>query len=127
MSDHKKPKHRVGAGEPPKSGDEYGFVEGMERIGRGDLGRRIVAAAEKVEWKEQPPPIADNPFSGRAWTGNHGGFHFVIMDFELESQGFPGERGADGAVRTPNNEVLRLGHEFSAHVVSLARKQRGIS
>ena len=120
MSD-KGGKGRVGTG--PRSGDQYGFLEGMIRIGQERLGREVLAAVEAAVWKEVP---SDDPLSKRSWEGAAPGFRFSLVDFELGSQGYPGERGADGAV-VARGTVIRLGHALAARAVELARAQGGVS
>ena len=108
-----------------KTSDKYTFIEGMERTGQGALGRSILTALEEAKWKEQPSPAGD-PYKARMWDGKAPGFQFNVFDFELDSQGFDGERGADGAV-TGDGFVIRLGHDLSEHAVELARAQLGIT
>lgn len=109
---------------PAPSSDKYGFLEGMIRIRQEALGREILAAVEVAKWRERP---SDDPHRARTWEGTApGGFHFVVVDFEIESQGFKEQRGADGMVSVPGSAV-RLGHKLAAHAVELARRQAGIT
>jgi len=107
----------------PKSSDRYGFLEGMTRAGLSPLGRAIVDAVECASWVEVP---TDDSYRARSWRGETPGFHFVVVDFEIESQGFAGCRAADGAVTT-DGHVIRLGHELGARAVALAREKCGAS
>ena len=109
-----------------RTSDQSSFIEGMERAGKGALGRQIVDALEKATWKELPPP-SGNPYEARMWEGTTPDFRFVVLDFELDSQGFPGERGADGAATGSGFAMIRLGHDLSERAVELARKQLGIT
>lgn len=106
----------------PESSDKYDFLDGMIRIGMETLGRVIVAAAEKSTWKVVG--LHPEVHESRTWEGTGvGSFRFVVTDFDLGSQGFPGHRAADGMVAVPDYGAIRLGHSFSARCVELARKQ----
>lgn len=106
-------------GDKPRSGDKYTFLEGMRRLGKGALGQEIINAVEQAVWTSMP---SDDPFKMRVWQGVTGRFHFTVMDFELESQGFRGYRGAEGVVRV-GTEVIRLSNELAGRAVELAVAQ----
>jgi hypothetical protein len=116
-----------------ESSDKYGFLEGMIRIGQEQLGRQVVEALEAASWTSIKVDTADAAvmqYTGdvpckefRIWKGTSGKFLFIISDFEIESQSFPGQRGADGVVKTPDNTVIRLGHALSERAVQLAQKK----
>lgn len=46
-------------------------------------------------------------YKTRAFIGSAGGWNFVIVDFDIEDQGFPpGTRGYDGVARHDGNGVV---------------------
>jgi hypothetical protein len=73
-----------------------------------DYLREIEEVIPKIDdWK--PEIIENSPVDARAFTGTYGDWKLVIVDFDIENQGFPpGSRGYDGAAS--NRSKLALVH-----------------
>lgn len=83
---------------------------------------------EVKSWEKiaPPPEVGDS----RCFTGTAGSWRFVLVDFEIESQGFPkGSRGYDGTavsgtmvIRLPR-DIAREGFERALSIFVDSRNQ----
>ena len=90
------------------------------------LAEASQALEQVVNWKPGPLPPEDC-YQTRCFVGSTETWSFVIMDFSIESQGFPsGSRGADGAATCMSKSlVLHLSRELAQRGLELALKVCG--
>ena len=91
----------------------------------------VDAALSKVDnWQRdtRETQFGADQHAARAWTGTANGWHFVVVDFEIESQGFPkGTRGWDGAANhhLEKRIVYHMTREQAKTGVEAALKKTG--
>ena len=132
---------------PTKVGTPEWFLEAMEDTprklanfaGTGTMDidvylREIAEALAKVaDWRETPVLDEEVRKHGvRTVEGKANNWHFVLVSFSIEDQGFPaGSRGYDGTARKDTarkdivvlrlpREVVRRAFEMAEHALALA-------
>lgn len=86
----------------------------------------VTDALPRAVWNKivpADPEIAK--YQTRTFQGHAGNWRIVVVDFDIEDQGFPpGSRGYDGAA-TDLHTVIHLPRDLAEHAFKLAEKNHG--
>lgn len=85
---------------------------------------RGVLTTDEIAWEEKSIPESQG--KGRAFQGFHKEWSFLVVEFDIEAQGFPpGSKGYDGsAISIRHMSVVHLTRELAEEIFLAAERSK---